>query len=344
MSARIFALDLPFELISQIFVACLPLRRRVRPHRRRAPLNLASICSQWRAIAIATPELWASVYLEFHDIVAYDGIQTLLGFTEPGPLQEPFQDNTAALIHLWFTRAAGHTLSISLICTKNHRLPCDVLEAIEAFFPQWGRIELGIPMADFIAFNRIAGPFPSLRSLSIQVTDRLHPFHGFHIQSIFQSPQLQALQLRDKNSAHTFPNNPTAIPRTLTAFQIGLSSLTQLADLLGHLPRLSHLDLGTSYGAPLDGPSLSVSLDTLLVTNDRWLNGLIIPTRKHLDVWPSVETSLLTFLVHSQCHLTTLSLGYPSIYSTQPCCPIAWPRSLSFERCRSIFPTMVVSA
>ncbi|KAF8191880.1 hypothetical protein K438DRAFT_872261 [Mycena galopus ATCC 62051] len=44
-----------------------------------------------------------------------------------------------------------------------------------------------------------------------------------------------------------------AIAQTLTAFHISLRSLTQLADLLEHLPRLSHLDLRkTKISRPTD--------------------------------------------------------------------------------------------
>jgi hypothetical protein len=44
----------------------------------------------------------------------------LFGRTDGGPLQEHS-------VALRFTRAAGHPLSISLICPKNHPLPDDVL-------------------------------------------------------------------------------------------------------------------------------------------------------------------------------------------------------------------------
>ncbi|KAF8202799.1 hypothetical protein K438DRAFT_1581261, partial [Mycena galopus ATCC 62051] len=58
MTSGIPALELPYELTSQIFIACCPLRGRVRPHPKRAPLNLASVCNQWRAVALSTPQLW----------------------------------------------------------------------------------------------------------------------------------------------------------------------------------------------------------------------------------------------------------------------------------------------
>ncbi|KAJ7121602.1 hypothetical protein C8R44DRAFT_786538 [Mycena epipterygia] len=43
-------LTLPNEIVSRIFVDCLPSHGRVRPSRHRAPLLLAQICHHWRNI------------------------------------------------------------------------------------------------------------------------------------------------------------------------------------------------------------------------------------------------------------------------------------------------------
>ncbi|KAJ6457026.1 hypothetical protein C8R47DRAFT_915790, partial [Mycena vitilis] len=51
------------EIISRIFLACLPDHGRVRPSVNKPPLVLAQICRQWREIALSLPELWASVDL-----------------------------------------------------------------------------------------------------------------------------------------------------------------------------------------------------------------------------------------------------------------------------------------
>ncbi|KAJ6617909.1 hypothetical protein B0H10DRAFT_1796407, partial [Mycena sp. CBHHK59/15] len=49
---------LPFDIISQIFVYCLPQEADALPWRSEAPLLVASICRQWRDVALATHELW----------------------------------------------------------------------------------------------------------------------------------------------------------------------------------------------------------------------------------------------------------------------------------------------
>ncbi|KAF8191922.1 hypothetical protein K438DRAFT_1830259 [Mycena galopus ATCC 62051] len=326
MSPRIVALELPFELVSEIFIACLPIRRRVRPHRNRAPLNLASICGQWRAVAIATPELWASVYLDFYGRDAYDGIPILFGSLE----MEPSEDRIVALVDLWFTRAAGQPLSISLICSNNHSLPDHLLAKIATLSPQWGRLELGIPMSDFLVFNAITGPFPSLRTLSIQVTDTFQPFTGIAVHAVDQAPRLEALQLRDQNFAPAFLDlDNLAVPRTLTALQTTshLMSHTQLVPLLDHLPHLLHLDLGAYHSPASDGPRLAASFETLILADERLLNGLVIPRLKHLDIWLVEETPLIEFILHSQCHVTTLTLGIYEIPSnaTLTSCLLALP-------------------
>ncbi|KAJ7655999.1 hypothetical protein DFH06DRAFT_958640, partial [Mycena polygramma] len=104
------ALALPYELVSQTFLSCLLLSGCVRPHSNRVPMALSQICSQWRGVALTTPQLWTSISLHFgDDLSAYDGISPLLGEDA-----EPIEDHTANLLDLWFNRAAGHPLSISL--------------------------------------------------------------------------------------------------------------------------------------------------------------------------------------------------------------------------------------
>jgi hypothetical protein len=127
-------------------------------------------------VAIAIPQLWASIYLDFCGRDAYNGIPMLFGQTAAASLE----NHTAALIDLWFTRAPAYPLSISLICAHGHSLPEQVLTILAKHFRQWGRIELAIPMADFLVLNKVIGPFPSLESVTIQIPDgSVNPSSGF---------------------------------------------------------------------------------------------------------------------------------------------------------------------
>ncbi|KAF7335280.1 F-box domain-containing protein [Mycena sanguinolenta] len=58
---------LPTEIISEIFVSCLPSywQRCSTLDPTRAPMLLLRVCGQWRSIALSTPRLWAKINLEF---------------------------------------------------------------------------------------------------------------------------------------------------------------------------------------------------------------------------------------------------------------------------------------
>ncbi|KAJ6515269.1 hypothetical protein C8R45DRAFT_204127 [Mycena sanguinolenta] len=58
---------LPTEIISGIFVFCLPfyLERRSTLNPTHAPMLLLRVCRKWRSVAIFTPRLWAKVNIDF---------------------------------------------------------------------------------------------------------------------------------------------------------------------------------------------------------------------------------------------------------------------------------------
>lgn len=59
-----FTTRIPTELITEIFLHCLPDEIYIDPHIRAAPLLLARICRSWRSIALHTPKLWSSVAIK----------------------------------------------------------------------------------------------------------------------------------------------------------------------------------------------------------------------------------------------------------------------------------------
>ncbi|KAJ6616648.1 hypothetical protein B0H10DRAFT_1632687, partial [Mycena sp. CBHHK59/15] len=48
---------LPYDIVGEIFVACLPTDRNPVMSATEAPVILCRICSAWRAIALSTPRL-----------------------------------------------------------------------------------------------------------------------------------------------------------------------------------------------------------------------------------------------------------------------------------------------
>ncbi|KAF7356667.1 hypothetical protein MVEN_01001200 [Mycena venus] len=66
MSASGLTLRLPPELMSEIFLYCLPDTDFVAPDPATAPLILCGICQRWTDISLATPKLWSSLHLNFN--------------------------------------------------------------------------------------------------------------------------------------------------------------------------------------------------------------------------------------------------------------------------------------
>ncbi|KAJ7140962.1 hypothetical protein C8R44DRAFT_658746, partial [Mycena epipterygia] len=54
---------LTFDVIQEIFVACLSMHRNCVMSAREAPVLLGRICSSWRAISLSTPRLWARPHI-----------------------------------------------------------------------------------------------------------------------------------------------------------------------------------------------------------------------------------------------------------------------------------------
>ncbi|KAJ6477566.1 hypothetical protein C8R45DRAFT_906445, partial [Mycena sanguinolenta] len=79
---------LPFEISSEIFLQSLP----TSPSEvRNGPVVLLGICNAWNAVALATPTLWTTVRIHF-----------------------PCGDDFAKVLPIWFGRARGRPLSISM--------------------------------------------------------------------------------------------------------------------------------------------------------------------------------------------------------------------------------------
>lgn len=55
--------NLPPEVLQLIFIMTLPSNRNAVMHSSEAPVLLGRVCSGWRRIALATPELWCSVHV-----------------------------------------------------------------------------------------------------------------------------------------------------------------------------------------------------------------------------------------------------------------------------------------
>ncbi|KAJ7473920.1 hypothetical protein B0H11DRAFT_1811057 [Mycena galericulata] len=89
---------LPPEIVQEICLACLPKHRNAAMSAKEAPLILTRICSAWRALALSTPALWATLHLPIQYI--FDG----------GSLYEPTK---------WLERSGRCPLSLSIFGARD---------------------------------------------------------------------------------------------------------------------------------------------------------------------------------------------------------------------------------
>lgn len=88
---------LPPDVVQEIFLACLPTKRNAVMSAKETPLLLTTICRAWRALALGTPALWASLTprSDSSSIAARDrgtcgsGSRARGGVPSPSPSLEP---------------------------------------------------------------------------------------------------------------------------------------------------------------------------------------------------------------------------------------------------------------
>ncbi|KAF7341395.1 F-box domain-containing protein [Mycena venus] len=318
------ALAIPYELTSKIFLLCLPRYGRVRPTGETAPLLLAQICSHWRAVALSIPQLWTSIFLHFDRRVQYDGISSLFGVDS-----YPLPNTTVALVDLWFTRAAGFPLSITVTSLDSSLvLPHGLITAILAKSSQWGRLELLISKHDFQAFSHVAGPFPMLQSIAMEVVDYTSPL-PWNRDLYLGAPNLHALRL-GRALWREFPGQSDILSSSATAVEFWPegSVTAEFFRPLNRFPNLRHLKIDTFFFRSTLTLIPAPRLETLIVSYRTWLlDHLQIPTLRHLDVSIHSEDHrwIISFVTRSACVLTDLRLRVTSASSRLSDCLAAVP-------------------
>ncbi|KAG5731230.1 hypothetical protein E4T56_gene14501 [Termitomyces sp. T112] len=116
---RCLALELPPELLGQIFLSCLEPREiaRVFPITRlRPPLLLCQVCQYWRTIAISLPILWSTLSPDFK--------------STPGKI---------ALYRLWLKRSQNYPLAFNFFRTLPKSDPA--LDLFCSHMHHWGDVK-----------------------------------------------------------------------------------------------------------------------------------------------------------------------------------------------------------
>ncbi|KAJ7359389.1 hypothetical protein DFH08DRAFT_769322 [Mycena albidolilacea] len=274
------ALTLPPEIVSRIFVECLPGHGRVRPSPDAPPLSLAQICRHWREIAISSCELWASVDMD--------------GFFSDGTGHEK------ELLQMWFARAKGRPLSVT-IRSPNHGVPPSIMSLVSSVCERLHSLELDLSHEDFLLLEQHSVTFPRLRRLVIFHRHGPSDYDPLHI---FQNaPALSELGLEAHSGliSDLYP--------MLTSIDLGSTTFNTVLDVLHQYPRLLQLTAHITDGLLPRNVAVSTAhhLESLILHNSS-LRSFTLPDLCRLELHNDGFLTLLPFLVRSSCTLEHLRL------------------------------------
>nr|GAT44604.1 predicted protein [Mycena chlorophos] len=310
---------LPFEILSIIFVFCLP-KEGGPPSASSAPLLLLHVCRRWRAVARTEPQLWNALELRLYsvDTGSYP-FQLRRTKLLPGNRLQFFDYWTRAgrdgrrelTLRQSTTQAVGRSAYNSLLPICLMTLPLTTLRSLEAdLSPQ--------QMKHILLPNK---PLPYLETLTAAL-------HTRHLENILQTaPRLRFLRLREL-SARAVVSSPTLThleidqPASGATFN-ALSTIFVGCIVLEHLKCAVASPTSAELGQePINVPTLrslhlssSPTFDSFLV-----LSLLTLPNLTTLATSMSGSAALriLTeFQARSSCTIQTLSLVRPCPVNSQ---------------------------
>ncbi|KAJ7649828.1 hypothetical protein FB45DRAFT_4390 [Roridomyces roridus] len=234
---------LPLELSSKIFLQCLPSYPGPQDGVSEAPLLLLHICTAWTSIALATPALWATIYVSF----------------PPSRMQGL---DLEAIMDQWLQRARGHLLDISFDGEMDRNLGACILR----YSGQLKRLDIYMSQAGG-TFELLGGaeplhPLPSLEELTI---------NGFTTEVCSWRPILKLLSLSTNLVKLDFEN---------MSFVDAAETMSIEKVMLPNLSELISLGIPASRGNTLEYIT-APSLETFILSPARFPNGDLVSFLKY---------------------------------------------------------------
>ncbi|KAK7062397.1 hypothetical protein R3P38DRAFT_695808 [Favolaschia claudopus] len=237
---------LPPELISLIFVHCLPSgaasQRKLHPST--APLLLTRICSAWRTLALRTPELWACV--------AFEVFHTMPPSPNSGFQSKPFELKLP-MLGWWLARGADHPLTFHLHCRQHS---AGLVPLLAAHTQRWADVDLFLHPTTLAAFDihtveMTDFELPLLRRLSLGCAPRSWPSGAGtdaalpRVTAFANAPHLTHVSLLKLSPSDV------KLPWTqLTHFYASCAAVEDVARVLRLAPELQRLQLDFQQWSP----------------------------------------------------------------------------------------------
>lgn len=309
--------QLPFEVLAEIFIHCLPPGDYLIPSDRHAPMTLTAVSQTWRDVAISTPTLWSSM---------------CFGLTGKKPYAM-----IAELAQMWLGRSGTCPLSIGLYVDFRGGLEfrpfeeaaiAKVIQAIIRRVSQWRRVQFYIPCSWSLPAptfaTRDGDAAPELEALFLHTTNETNPGLVTALDIISnRAPKLRMFYIKGEHPGTDLL--PLLSPQVTQVTFNGYHSSEEVLDILRICPKLVHWevdieDLFAPGPSPLSVPTLTHSnLRKLTVKiNSGWwgfLDTITLPSLRALafsggtrtsSIWP--QAMFTNFVMRSSCPLTHFAL------------------------------------
>ena len=234
---------LPIDILQEIFIACLPSTHNAVMSKWEPPILLTQICSSWRNIAHATPQLWKSIHIAVP--CSSPGIYAS-EYPNFRSTVEQVASRRSEAVQEWITRSAACPLDISLTVQWEY-IPQDefcekMIDYLIRFSERWRQVSFSAP-------HRALVPLAALPTSKVPLLESLHLNCGrAHFTPVHVFPHLDCQSVWIKSGVMRAPK----------LREIRLAQINEDATRLPvNWSQLTNLSLETSWGA--SSSSLSIS-------------------------------------------------------------------------------------
>ncbi len=259
--------NLPEDVLRQILIACVEDEKPPILSYRPIPLpyRLAQISSGFRRIALSTPIMWASMYVQF-DAFLYEN------------LDEQAYSILAHMVRVWFERAGGLPLTVFIEGPGSSPYenedygesdPSNILfDTLFSYSARWQDIQFISPRNDFsLPVFRIvalkAADVPMLQSVSLFLECSI-PTTLLSTTVLLKTPTLRHVSIKTDNLRQIPVNwaNLTAISLKGSPYSITQGySKNEIAKIFGEIKCLAYCDI--EVGPPRSGEEIILEKTSL---------------------------------------------------------------------------------
>jgi F-box-like len=188
---------LPIDILQEIFIACLPIAHNNVMSRWEPPILLTQVCSSWRNVAHATPQLWKSI----HIAVPYNKLGRYSSEHPYFSSSTVEHDRRSEAVVEWLTRSTTYPLDISLGHLESNAVDGfyhKIIESLIRFSERWRQVRLSAPYQALVPIASLPpSKVPLLETLSLNCSPA-HTGALLDFQSVWMtSGVLKAPNLRD---------------------------------------------------------------------------------------------------------------------------------------------------